>query len=86
MSGGALGLEASVAEAESSKFSLFTELPRETVWAAPLLHKAVVRFQSFQLRFVFYLQNKDIRSGPDETRTRDLCHAKAALYRERLAC
>ena len=28
---------------------------------------------------LFTCKNRDSRSGPDETRTRDLCHAKAAL-------
>ena len=28
---------------------------------------------------LFTCKPKDLRSGPDETRTRDLCHAKAAL-------
>ncbi len=54
-----------------------TETPLRV--AAQLLHEALVRIQSFQLRSAFYLQITEKKSGPDETRTRDLCHAKAAL-------
>ena len=48
-----------------------------------LLHGCCTRvpreFRTFISSLCFTCKTADFRSGPDETRTRDLCHAKAAL-------
>ena len=47
--------------------------------AARLLHESLSLSEPPRLLLAFYLQIREKERGPDETRTRDLRHARAAL-------